>query len=295
MKALLADGVSTISYDESISFKLYQRVILPLDGFVFWINAANAASPPAVTSMTIKGAIHRSVSNTQEDDQSQSLNHMIFTTETRVDDFNAIGSDQMWVCFIEGAPFSFASMRDKFASAGLFHYRGDSIGPIIRAQMIDTMEDLDPMQLVVSNSLPLFMSLNQYGTVYPAFLVDSNIPPPYVVVDVKDTTPITSGYHIDPDNRWQFSRDTVRVTLIGLNNQSALQYRDYIVNTAATYETFGISNVPVVRDVKMIQSEINALAMKKTIDFEINYYQQTVSDIGLQLITQAFATVEVQL
>jgi len=44
----------------------------------------------------------------------------------------------------------------------------------------------------------------------------------------------------------------------------------------------------------MLQSEINALAMKKTIDFEVNYYQQTANDIALQLITQVFLSVEVE-
>jgi len=294
MKTVLTDGVSAISYDESISFTLYQRQILPLDGFVFWIRADLLDAPPSVTTMTIKGAIHRSVSNTQEEDQTQSLNHMVFTTDTRVDDFNSVSSNQMWVCTIEGAPFSFSSMLDKFVSAGLYHYRGDSISPIVRAQMINSSGELSNSNLVISNSLPLFMQLTQYGPVYPAFLVDSNVAPPYVVVDVRTTEPIQSAPSIDPSNRWQFVKDTVRVTLIGANNHVALQYRDYIVNAAMTYEHFGVSNIPAVRDIKMLQSEINALAMKKTIDFEVNYYQQTANDIALQLITQVFLSVEVE-
>jgi len=294
MKTVLTDGVSVLSNDESLTFTLYQRSILPLDGFVFWIRADLLVTPPPVTSLVIKGAVHRSVSNQQDEDQTQSLNHLIFTTDTRVDDFNLLDSSQMWVCTIEGSPFSFASMLDKFVSAGLYHYRGDSISPIVRGQMINSSDELNLNELVISNSLPLLMQLSQYCPVYPAFLVPSNIAPPYAVIDVRETIAIQSAPSIDPDNRWQFVRDTVRATLIGLNNHVALKYRDYIVNAALTYENFGVTNIPVVKDVKMLQSEINALAMKKTIDFEVNYYQQTANDIALQLINQVLFTVEVQ-
>ena len=36
----LADGVNTISGNETIIFTLYVKLILPLDGYVYWVNAS---------------------------------------------------------------------------------------------------------------------------------------------------------------------------------------------------------------------------------------------------------------
>ena len=35
----LAQGVETISNYEEITFTLYVKLVLPLDGYVFWVNA----------------------------------------------------------------------------------------------------------------------------------------------------------------------------------------------------------------------------------------------------------------
>lgn len=83
------------------------------------------------------------------------------------------------------------------------------------------------------------------------------------------------------------------MTLYGMNNKQALDYVDYIVNEALDFEEFGITNSPVVIDDKLNQVEINALA-EKHIDFDINYYQQTARDIALQLIKEAFITLEIK-
>ena len=46
-----------------------------------------------------------------------------------------------------------------------------------------------------------------------------------------------------------------------------------------------------MRDEKMTQSELGILAQKKTITFEVSYYQTTVNNIARQLIEKAFISV----
>ena len=36
----LAQGVQTISNNEQVTFTLYVKLVLPLDGYVFWVNAS---------------------------------------------------------------------------------------------------------------------------------------------------------------------------------------------------------------------------------------------------------------
>jgi hypothetical protein len=43
-------------------------------------------------------------------------------------------------------------------------------------------------------------------------------------------------------------------------------------------------NMPTVRDEKRPQSEIQAIAMKKIIEYDVSYYQSRIRDIARQLI-----------
>jgi hypothetical protein len=42
----------------------------------------------------------------------------------------------------------------------------------------------------------------------------------------------------------------------------------------------GIMNIPVVQDERVTQNELNIIAMRKTIKFKINYYQQRMRDLS---------------
>ena len=53
----------------------------------------------------------------------------------------------------------------------------------------------------------------------------------------------------------------------------------------------GLSNVPVPRDEKRTQVELGTIAMKKVIDFDVNYYQIRVADVARQLILSAVPNV----
>ncbi|MBW5879366.1 hypothetical protein H0I71_23330, partial [Yersinia enterocolitica] len=74
----------------------------------------------------------------------------------------------------------------------------------------------------------------------------------------------------------------------------ALDFVDFVVNKAQEEETFGITNMPIPQDAKSGQVEINALAKKKTVDFEVNYYQATTREISQQLINTVIVNYEVK-
>ena len=43
-------------------------------------------------------------------------------------------------------------------------------------------------------------------------------------------------------------------------------------------------NMPIMRDEKRGQMELQAIAMKKTIEIDVSYYQARINDIARQLI-----------
>ena len=104
---------------------------------------------------------------------------------------------------------------------------------------------------------------------------------------------MASRYDAGRKQRCQFAQDSVRITLYGFSNQMALDYVDFVVNKALEDEEFGITNMPIPIDVKSNQVEINALAKKKIVDFEVNYYQQTTREISQKLIKKAIFNYEV--
>lgn len=304
MASALTAGLKTISESQEVTFSLYVRVILPLDGFLFWVKA-DLLSPPGSQqpglparpvgvplALRAQGSLHWMTTTQQTDIASQGLNNVLFTTSKKIEEFNATDSDCMYIGEVDGAPFSFSWMGNRYEQADLYHYRGESIYPVMRSQMITSLDDFRPHELVVSNCLPILIALNSPGgkslSVYPSFLIPQNVVPPYVVVDVKNTRPLQMAPLIVDGERWQHVMDTVRVTLFGLDNARALQYVDYIVTQAMLYEQFGISNSPVPLDDKMNQREINAIAMKKHVDFEINYYQQAANLAALKYIKSVF-------
>lgn len=50
----------------------------------------------------------------------------------------------------------------------------------------------------------------------------------------------------------------------------------------------------MVQDAKSGQVEINALAKKKIVDFDVNYYQSTAREISRQLIEKVICKYEVK-
>jgi hypothetical protein len=153
--------------------------------------------------------------------------------------------------------------------------------------------------VVVSNSLPLWLAMDQMTPpfpypagqtwlLYPSFLVPNDITPPYGVVHIypENTEPMTLAPLVTSTGSvYQYAKDRVRVTLIGLRNFNAWDFIQYVAALAEQFDApFGIMNTPIPRDEKRNQDELSALAMKKTMVYEINYYQSRMRDIAQQLI-----------
>ena len=68
-----------------------------------------------------------------------------------------------------------------------------------------------------------------------------------------------------------------------------MDFQDYILSNSLNDE-FGIMNMPIIKDEVRTQSELNVRGMKKSIEFEISYYQSVAQDIARQLILSSIPT-----
>ncbi|MFW0766695.1 hypothetical protein ACN0IV_12730 [Trabulsiella odontotermitis] len=300
LSGVLKTAVETLSASQEITFRLYVLKVLPLDGFIFWVNAA-LLSADELTAMgvtsplttTIQGSLHRQVVSEQSATASRDVNNIIFTPIAQADDFNVENPNAIYLGEYGTTRFAFSRLESRYTQSGIFHYRGTAILPTMMSQIIDSTDDISDDQ-IISNSIPVWLAINSMAPVYPSFLTPPNLRPPYIAVDVRNTQPLQIAPHVINGMRYQFAQDTVRITLYGFSNKMALDYVDSVVSAALDDEQFGVSNIPIVTDGKSNQVEINALAKQKTVDFEVNYYQATTRDLSRQLIKEAIFNYEVK-
>lgn len=321
-------GTEQLSYDQEITFTKYVRLVLPLDGYVFWVKAS-ILSPSAIYNMArlnvarygqaprvitqaptlvAKGSLHYATDRRQEAEETYAANRVVFTSEQPVQDLNAIAGDVLWLGEFDGRRFGFSSRSSFYQQADLWHYVGFAVYADMLPQIVDSPLGFDDRNVVVSNSLPAWLALNSYFpgygfgnpgvTLYPSFLVPENIAPPFGAVDIPpaDTQALASAPTIEPgtSSHVQLARDRVRVTLWGARNFNALDFLDCVNQYSTDVEAFGIMNIPTVRDEKRTQAELAAIAMKKTLDFEISYLQTRVRQVAKQMLKQVFVTYDVQ-
>ncbi len=312
MGTALQAGLDTLDLNQTVNFVLYRRVVLPADGFVFWVRAdtlspsallntapANRVTPNqprlmtgGAPSFTAFGSLHHTTVNRQSEDESSATNRMIFTSKGEVEDLNAIAPGTMYLAQLGGLRYSFSTRNMRYSQADLHHYSGDAVYPALMSQIIETPEQVNTLDVVVSNSLPLWLTLNQFFPVYPSFLVPDNIHPPYASVHISDdsTHPMQSAaFHDAQGSRWQLARDTVRVTTYGVRNNTIMDWMDYVNQfTLDNPGVLGVMNSPIPRDAKRGQVEISALAQKKVITFEASYYQSRIQALARKYILSAF-------
>jgi len=312
MAGALSAGLDVIDLDQLVHFTRYRRVVLPADGFVFWVRAdiLNPSALPnsgAVNSVTpnqigyaavpasnfdARGSLHRTTVNTQGLDESFSTHRIIFTSKDEVDDLSDIAPDVMYIGVIDGQRFAFSSRNMWYRQAALYHYAGDAVYPTLATQVIDNPADLNVTDPVVSNSLPIWLGLNKYFPAYPSMLVPDNITPPYAAIHIgeDDTTPMQAGaFHDKTGSRWQLAKDVVKITTYGVRNDTIMDWLDDLHDyTLGHPDILGVMNSPIPRDAKRGQVEISALAQKKVITIEASYYQSRMRELSQQLITRAF-------
>ncbi|MPW00404.1 hypothetical protein [Bombella apis] len=152
----LAAGLNDISYGQTIRFTRYQRTVLPVDGFVFWVSTGE--------TQDVQGAIHVTTGNELTEDQAYDQSSIVLTTKTEVHQFHDLAPDTVWIGDFEGVRFAISSRSSRYNQAGLFHYLGSTVTPAFQSQFIDSAAMLQKMEPVTSSSLALFLALPTLGS-----------------------------------------------------------------------------------------------------------------------------------
>lgn len=302
LAASLEAGVRTLSLNQTIEFRQYTKSTMPTDGFVFWVATGLTES--------FEGSLHYITDRHQDEDQTLAMNRVIFTALQEVTALNTVSPTTMWVGTWDAdgssIQIAFSDRGSFYQQADLWHYSGYAVYPALASQLVDSADDL-PEGPVVSNSLPIWLAQNAMAPVYASYLVPDNIEPPYVTAHVEPegtdalgAFPITgwpgtvipnsggSPLHLVPSS--QLMRDRVKLTLYGFNNQQAIQFLCSLMDYSLNTDDFGFCDSPAIRDDKRTQSEIAAIAMKKTINILASYYQGTADAIARRLILSASVT-----
>lgn len=280
MKAVLNQGTKTLSGDQVVEFKKYNRTILPVDGYVFWV--LDNTTPP----LQVQGSLHYDTDQQQRADETIGINKVVFTTQTSVAAFNDIAGNVAYIGAIDNIRFAFTSMKRRYAQAGTFHYQGDAIYPVMNPQVSDTPPNL--VDRIATNSMPIWLGLNQIVQLYPAYLLPSNFAPPYGAVEISNAHPLQAAAFFDAGNSHsQLVSETVKIIIQGLRNDAVLDFLDSLIQYSLDTDAFGIQNMPIPKDVIRGQSELGIIAQKKEIEIEVNYYQTRVQAIARQMILKA--------
>lgn len=325
LEASLDAGLQVLDLSQEVVFTKYVRVVLPLDGYVFWVKAGllsdsavlnstalnkaafNAAAvvETAAEYIVAKGSLHYSVERQQNEVESISINSVTFTSEQRVEGLDRIHPNCIYVGEFEGIKFAFDTRGSYYRQANLHHYVGDAIYPDVASQLIDVPGQLDVQHRVVSNSLPLWLGLSHYQPfygfgfpyqLYPSFLTPNNLHPPYGVVHIapETTMALQSFPRLGPlSEHDQLTSEHVKITLVGLRNNEAQDFVDCVNQYSSDYDYFGMMGDPIVRDEKRSQNEFSVLAIRKTIEYDISYWQSRARNIARQIVCQMIPTIEV--
>jgi hypothetical protein len=330
MHGTLGAGVTQLSGGQVVTFTRYVRVVLPIDGFAFWVKAdlltpsalLNGArlgrvrldASPGIASpanqLQAAGSLHFHSENVQDEENTYWVNRVIFTTDSPVETgFVVAGEDELYIgeFTVRQDPaqvlkFAFARQDGWYDEAGYWHYKGEAVYPFMASQVIDSLQGLS-MRQVVSNSLPLWMSLNDYTPfygfgnnvpLYPSSLVLSNIKPPYGSIHVDQRTQAIGAapYLHKNSSHEQLCQDRVRITLYGLRNDQAMDFADCVNQYSEDYNYLGLMSSPVIQDVQRGQNELNTLAIKKVIEYEVSYLQSSARNVARQIIGRAIVDYE---
>jgi hypothetical protein len=309
IQAALDAGLNAISARQQVVFTRYQRVSLASDGSIFWVNTG--------AILTAIGSLHYATDREQDEASTLGVSNIIFTSESEVTQFSSVAPEAMWLGMwpIEDAPplrVAFSRQGQYFREADLHHYSGIAILATMLTQIIDSPADI-PAGPIVSNSLPIWLAqtnlTGQAVAIFPSFLVPPNLPGPYIAVHIspEQTESLAAAPLIGP---WpgtiepnsgasplhelpasQLCRDEVTLTLYGFSNQASWQWWAALAEASANGTApFGFANSPVIRDEKQKQTELAALAQKKTLHISANYNQAAADAVARRLILSAMVS-----
>lgn len=287
LSGVLQAGLRTIDQDQTITFVKYTRRILPYDGYVFWVLSTELDPNTKSPVVKVDGSLHYFTDQKQELAHTIAYQNVIFTTANMIADFNNMQPDEIYFGDFQDFKFSFSSHKNFYEQAGLWHYEGQAIYPQMHSQIIDDVQVFNQMGVIVSNSLPVWLAMNQFCPVYPSFLVAENIRPPYIAVHIdEDSTEFAQPIPLlNCEGTWQLATDNVKLVVYGFDNKSIQAYIQYVISTSLG-GAFGIMDAGIgVSDGKSIQSELNTLAQQKFIELQVSYNQHAVYDAAIRYIT----------
>lgn len=320
----IAAGVAAISSNQTIEFTKYVRMVLPIDGYVFWVKAdllsdsalANAGlgndvapnAPPTIitpaASFEAEGSFHVARADQQNADANYAVNTVVFTSLREINEFDDVGVNVLWIGSFDGLRFAFSRRKSFYQQADLWHYVGDAVYSTMESQLVDDASGFPANAQIVSNSLPIWLAMNTRPVVdwepflsplrlFPAYLADENLVPPFGTVDVLSDSLVALASAPSLGKRLTHSqqvRERVRITLWGLSNLAVMDFVDFVNQVSLNDGTLGLANSPVPRDPKSTQVELGTIAKKKVIEYEVNYEQFAARDIARQLILRAIPT-----
>jgi hypothetical protein len=249
------------------------------------------------TDVKVKGSFHYASSSEQREDATIDSNDIVFTSLSEIQEFNQIGPNHLYIGNYRELSFAFSSRARLYEQADLYHYQGKAVFSTKATQVIDDPSEFNPT-LVVSNSLPIWISMSGYVPpyptfdcpfpLYPSYLVDDNLVPPFGSVHIETTRTLAMAPHVGPRTQSGYlCRDNVKIHLYGLDNEAASNFLLFVEQYSRDWMTIGMANSPAIRDEKTIQTELKVIAQHKTIEFEVNYLQSVVRDIARQFILHA--------
>ena len=293
----LLEGLRVLSVNEEVQFTKYVKQVLPLDGYVFWLRGE---------TICVTGSFHYAATREMREDETLSTNRVVFTTGTSLGNLNVSNPQILWVASHKEFKFSFSAQGMYYEQAKIYHYSGQAVHPAMASQLVDNLYLLSPANAIVSNSLPVWLALQRYSPIwlgfsnpcvpviggtplvlYPSFSVPPNIEPPYGAVHIEpgQTRALQATSYLDEVRRHsQLTTDHVKITLYGCNNDTAQDFVDLVNQYSLDTDNIGVMNMPILRDEKRPQAEIASIAMKKTIEYDVSYYQTRVRDIARQHI-----------
>ena len=275
-----------------------------------WVNAPTgghkftvvlhetAAQVTLPTDVKVQGSLHYDSMTEQRADATVDSSTVIFTSLSEIQEFNQIGPDFLYIAAYRDIRFAFSSRGYLYEQADLYHYVGKAIYSTTATQVIDDIEDFDP-EVFNSNSIPIWMFMNYYVPpfeggltcpfqLFPAFLVDGNTPTPFGSIEVVRTDPLhpvpVLGRRMQADH---LCRDRVTIHMYGAGNRLASDFREFVEQFSVVENKIGIATTGAITDANHIQSELQVIAQRKSITFEVNYLQSVSRDMARQYIVKA--------
>jgi len=285
MDNTLFEGYQQLSGKQTVTFTKYVKRILPADGFVFWVKASLIETEIGPFAKVFEGTLHQSVNQTQEATKTNAITSIILTVNKPIEELKEVNSQVLWLGEYKGSKFSFNIQNAFYDNANQYHYAGDAVYIENYPAIIDDLLDLDLTNQVISDSTIFWLLLDLPFTVYPSFLVPTNIKPPYAVVEIDQQKPLNARpVYDDTQTSSSHIGERAIITLYGLRHNAAVDLIEAVDLSHFIDGYFGIMNIPIVKDEKIPQSEINVITQKKVIEFYINYEQKRLRDVALKLV-----------